>query len=158
MGAKLGLVTPLRLRRGVTMERFWSYWRGVPAGAKVAVSALIVGWILHAAVYVYSFPVDINDRTVWLQLVVGVGICYGVATGRRWARMLCVFFNIGIIALYALYSLALFHSEEGARAGLTALIAATFALSAVFLLTRDSARFFNPPAPFTADDRKRHQT
>ncbi|MFO7707678.1 MAG: hypothetical protein R6V84_05850 [Desulfobacterales bacterium] len=136
------------------METVWSRWRGVPAGAKVAIATLIAGWVLHVAVYFHAFPDDVADRTFFLQLVVGAGICYGVATGRRWARMLCVFFNIGIVALYALFSLALFQSEAWGRAGLTALIAAAFSISAVFLLTRDSARFFNPQAPSVANKRE----
>ncbi len=99
------------------MERVANYWRGVPAGSKVAIVTLIGGWALHAAAYLHFFPADLTDRNVFLQLIVGVGICYGVAAGRKWARMLCVFFNIGIVALYALFSMALVQSEEILRQG-----------------------------------------
>lgn len=136
------------------MKGVWNHWRDIPAGAKTAIAALIIGWSLHLAVYFQSFPTDMTDRTVFLMVVVGVGICYAVATGRRWARMLCVFFNIGIIALYALFSLALFQSEEWGRACLTALVAAIFAVSAGFLLTRGSARFFNQQMPPIANGRE----
>ena len=131
------------------MERVANYWRGVPAGSKVAIVTLIGGWVLHAAAYIHFFPADLTDRNVFLQLIVGVGICYGVAAGRKWARMLCVFFNIGIVALYALFSMALVQSEEWGWAGLTALIAGMFSVSTVYLLARDSALFFNPQPPFS---------
>ncbi len=136
------------------METVWNFWRSVPTGSKLAIATLIGGWILHVVVYFHFFPADLSDRTFFLQLVVGVGICYGVATGRRWARMLCVFFNIGIVALYALYSMALVQSEEWGWAGLTALIAGMFSVSTVFLLTRDSARFFNPQSPLSVNGRQ----
>jgi uncharacterized membrane protein len=136
---------------GMTMERVKNYWRGVPAGSKVAIVTLIGGWVLHAAAYIHFFPADLTDRNVFLQLIVGVGICYGVAAGRKWARMLCVFFNIGIVALYALFSMALVQSGQWGWAGLMALIAGMFSASTVFLLARDSARFFNPQPPFSVN-------
>lgn len=136
------------------MERVANYWRGVPAGSKVAIVTLIGGWALHAAAYLHFFPADLTDRNVFLQLIVGVGICYGVAAGRKWARMLCVFFNIGIVALYALLSLAFVQSDAWGDAGLSALIAGLFAVSALFLLRADSARFFNPHVPPVADVRE----
>ncbi|MCU0561137.1 MAG: hypothetical protein MUD16_13215 [Desulfobacterales bacterium] len=136
------------------MKRVLNYLRDIPAGAKAAIAALFVGWALHLAVYFHSFTADMTDRTVFLQLVVGAGICCAVATGRRWARMLCVFFNIGIVALYALFSLALFQSAEWGQACLTALIAVIFTVATVFLLTRGSARFFNPPLAPAADSRE----
>ncbi len=136
------------------METVPNYWKGVPPGAKIAIASLICGWVLHIAVYFHLFPDDLTDRTFFLQLLVGVGICYGVATGRRWARMLCVFFNIGIVALYALLSLAFVQSDAWGDAGLSALIAGLFAVSALFLLRADSARFFNPHVPPVADVRE----
>lgn len=126
------------------MEMTLDYWRGIPSSARIAIATLILGWSLHFSVYFSNFSFDLADREVILQLAVGIGICYGVATGRRWARMLCVFFNIGILALYALYTFALIQSEEPAWIALTALTAAAFAISTLFLLRKDTQRYFNP--------------
>jgi peptidoglycan/LPS O-acetylase OafA/YrhL len=140
MGVSKGAIQEMALS-------YLSYWRDIPAGARTAIATLILGWLLHYSVYFYNFPADLSDRTVLLQLAVGIGICYSVATGRRWARMLCVFFNIGIIALYGLYSFALIQSEELEWGSLTALIVATFVISTLFLLRRDTGRYFNPAPP-----------
>ena len=86
-------------------------------------------------------------KTTYLQIGIGIGICYFVATLKRWARMLCLFFNIGIIALYFLYCLAFFQSNNQSMMILTLLTTILFILSTYFLLKKETAQFFAAADP-----------
>jgi hypothetical protein len=124
------------------MEKISAIWRSTPAVAKYAMALLIAGWLLHYAFYFLVFADEMPEKTTYLQLGVGIGICYCVATARKWARMLCVYFNVGIIALYVLYSLALAHSDRLGLFVLAALITLLFSGSTLFLLKKETALFF----------------
>lgn len=93
------------------------------------------------------FAQEMPLKTTYLQLGVGIGICYFVAAIKRWARMLCLFFNIGIIALYGLYCLAFFQSSQYNSMLLTGLIVILFLIATYFLLKKETAQFFAAADP-----------
>jgi hypothetical protein len=126
------------------MGKIVDIWKTTPAGARITVLLLAAGWALHYVFYFLVFADEMPEKTTYLQLAVGIGICYGVATARKWARMLCVFFNLGIIALYALYSLALAQSGNIRLFALTALVVLLFSTSTLFLFRKDTASYFKP--------------
>ena len=120
----------------------------MPPEARYAVSLLAAGWALHYAFYFGFLGWDESERASILQLAVGIGICYAVAAGRKWARMLCVFFNVGVFALYAVYSLVFASSGNAGLFAVTAAVSALFAASTFFLLKKSTAGYFNrPPSP-----------
>ncbi len=131
------------VKRGSFMEKIRKMWNATPAGAKYAMAMLIAGWLLHYAFYFLVFADEMPEKTTYLQLGVGIGICYCITTAKKWARMLCVYFNVGIIALYLLYSLALVQSDRIGLFVLSALITLLFSGSTLFLLKRETALFFN---------------
>ena len=118
-----------------------------PAAVRYGIIFLICGWLCHYAFYFMHFAEEMPSKTTYLQLGVGIGICYFVATLKRWARMLCLFFNIGIIALYLLYCLAFFQSNKYNPMILTGLIAILFLISTYFLLKKETAQFYAAADP-----------
>ena len=118
-----------------------------PAAVKYGIIFLISGWLCHYAFYFMHFAGEMPAKTTYLQLGVGIGICYFVTAIKRWARMLCLFFNIGIIALYGLYCLAFFQSGQYNLMLLTGLIVVLFLISTYFLLQKETAQFFAAADP-----------
>ncbi len=118
-----------------------------PAAVKHAIIFLICGWLCHYVFYFTHFVEEMPLRTTFLQIGVGIGICYFVATLKRWARMLCLFFNIGIIALYVIYCLAFFQSNKYIPMLLTGLTAVLFLISTYFLLKKETAQFYAAANP-----------
>jgi Zn-dependent protease with chaperone function len=118
-----------------------------PDTVKYGIIFLFCGWLGHYVFYFSKFSGEMPLKTTLLQLGVGIGICCFVATLKRWARMLCLFFNIGIIALYALYCLAYFQSNFYSLMLLTGLIAVLFAISTYFLLKKETAQFYAAANP-----------
>jgi hypothetical protein len=76
---------------------------------------------------------------------VGVAICYCVASIRKWARRLCIFFNIIMVPMYLLFAIAFAQGGKTNLFILTALVAASFGLSLYYLLQKKTALFFSPP-------------
>ena len=117
---------------------------GYPRVVKLALITLVAGWALHF-LFLYRYFPDLLD---YRQPVVGVLICVFVAMIKRWARMLCIFFNIGVAGIDLFFGVLLFSSSKSAFAGdtvyllSTLLPAAAFIASAVFLLTGECGRFF----------------
>lgn len=120
-------------------------WEEMPDSVKKAIIALLVGWAAHYIFYFGFIAEDQPERITYLQLGVGIGICYCVATIRKWARRLCIFFNIVMVPMYLLFAIAF---AQGGKIGLFALTAFTmlaFAVSLYSLLKKETARFFSPP-------------
>ena len=124
-----------------------------PAAVKYGILFLICGWLCHYAFYFTHFAEEMPLRTTYLQLGVGIGICYFVAAIKKWARMLCLFFNMGIIALYGLYCLAFFQSNKYNLMMLTGLIAVLFLISTYFLLKKETAQFYAAADPGTGQQK-----
>jgi hypothetical protein len=90
---------------------------------------------------------QISERNIYLMVGIGIAICYFTATINRWARAMCLFFNLGIIVLYFVLTLAFVNSGKMAQAGFTALVVAAFVAASVLLFlpkTRDFFKSFNP--------------
>ncbi len=130
-----------------------AHWGAMPPAVRRATGLMVAGWALHYAFY-FGFLVDnLLERTNVLQLAVGIGICYAVVAVKKWARMMSVFFNIGIFALYGVYSLGFAYGGEFGLFALTAAVALLFAASTFYLLKKDTARYFNPqPEPIQGQD------
>ena len=120
-------------------------WDEMPPSVKKAIIFLLAGWAAHYIFYFGFIAEDQPERVTYLNLGVGVTICYCVATIRKWARRLCIFFNIVMVPMYILFAIAF---AQGAKINLfilTALVAASFSLSLYYLLQKETARFFSPP-------------
>ena len=120
-------------------------WEEMPPSVRNAIVALLIGWIAHYIFYFGFIAEDQPERVTYLQLGVGIGICYYVATIRKWARRLCIFFNIVMVPMYLLFAIAF---AQGGKIGLFALTAFTmlaFAVSLYSLLKKETAQFFSPP-------------
>jgi len=120
-------------------------WDEMPPSVRNAIIALLVGWAAHYIFYFGFIAEDQPERVTYLQLGVGIGICYCVATIRKWARKLCIFFNIAMVATYLVFAIVFAYVDQVARFALTAFIAAAFAFSLYSLLQKETAQFFSPP-------------
>jgi len=120
-------------------------WGEMPPGVKSAIAALLVGWTAHYIFYFAFIAEDQPERVTYLQLGVGIGICYCVATIRKWARRLCIFFNIVMVPMYLLFAIAFAQGGKIGLFALTAFISAAFAISLYSLLQKETAQFFSPP-------------
>ena len=120
-------------------------WAEMPPGVKKAIVFLLVGWAVHYVFYFGFIAEDQPERVTYLQLGVGIGICYCVATIRKWARRLCIFFNIVMVPMYLLFAIAFAQGGKLYLFFLTALVAASFGISLYYLLQKETARYFSPP-------------
>jgi hypothetical protein len=135
--------------KGCVMLAMPLKWKQMPAVVRNGIIALLVGWAGHYVFYFGYIASDEPERIIYLQLGVGIGICYCVATIRKWARRLCIYFNIIMVVMYAVFAswFALAFAQEGnvSRFILTAAIAVTFAYSLYCLLKKETFQFFSPP-------------
>ena len=112
-----------------------------PQPVKVGIVSLVAGWALHF-VYYYMTTVAGSElvRTDYLMIGIGVAICFFVAAINKWARMMCIFFNIAIILMYLAFTLL-----QPASFGLKVLsgtVAGLFCLSTYYLLKKETAAYF----------------
>jgi hypothetical protein len=120
-------------------------WDSMPPIIKKAIICLLVGWAAHYIFYFGFIAEDQSERVTYLQLGVGIGICYCVATIRKWARRMCIFFNIVMVPMYFLFAIAFAQGGKIDLFALTAFTAVAFAFSLYFLLKKETALFFSPP-------------
>jgi hypothetical protein len=120
-------------------------WDSMPPVVKKAIICLLVGWAAHYIFYFGFIAEDQSERVTYLQLGVGIGICYCVATIRKWARRMCIFFNIVMVPMYFLFAIAFAQGGKIDLFALTAFTAVAFAFSLYFLLKKETALFFSPP-------------
>jgi hypothetical protein len=120
-------------------------WDSMPPVVKKAIICLLVGWAAHYIFYFGFIAEDQSERVTYLQLGVGIGICYCVATIRQWARRMCIFFNIVMVPMYFLFAIAFAQGGKIGLFALTAFTAVAFAFSLYFLLKKETALFFSPP-------------
>jgi len=137
---------------GVRMRAILEKWGSMPLVVKKAIIFLLVGWAAHYVFYFGFIAEDQPERVTYLNLGVGIGICYCVATIRKWARRLCIFFNIAMVVMYAwavmifAWSAVIFaQSDKVSPLILTAVAAVSFGLSLYYLLKKETAQFFSPP-------------
>lgn len=126
-------------------------WKEVPATAKRALLLLAAGWAFHYVFYFGFISESQSERVTYLQLGVGVGICFFAIKGKDWARRLCLFFNAIMTLMYMLFALAF---AQGGKPGLVALnlwVSVLFGSSLYYLLKSDTRRFFSPPVSEISD-------
>jgi hypothetical protein len=94
------------------------------------------------------------------MLGIGIGICFFTASINRWARMLAVFFNVGIMALYLLVCLSGRTAIE--LRSLSALVVILFGISTYFLFKKETSNYFKtynqpPGTPQAESDGQRRR-
>ncbi len=114
-----------------------------PPATKKAVLFLCLGWTFHFFHY-FKFLLNAEPaRQEVLQIAVGVGICMFVAGVKKWARMLCIFFNFAIIGLYLMITYVyIVGAEKKDLAFYSAVVVALFALATFFLMQKETGQFF----------------
>ena len=122
-----------------TTIRFKEY----PSSVKLAILFLAVGWGLHYLFYFKFLMYDEPVRNLYLQLGVGTTIWYFVASINRWAKAMCIFFNLGIIIIYLLLFANYAVINKLVLSVFTAAIALIFCLSTYYLLHKKTRKFFN---------------
>ena len=127
-------------------------WDSMPPVVKKAIICLLVGWAAHYIFYFGFIAEDQSERVTYLQLGVGIGICYCVATVIKWARRMCIFFNIVMVPMYFLFAIAFAQGGKIDLFALTAFTALAFAFSLYFLLKKETAQFFSPPEEDNAQE------
>jgi Na+/melibiose symporter-like transporter len=120
-------------------------WSEMPPSVRNAIAALITGWGLHYVFYFGFIAEDQPERVTLLNLGVGIAICYFVATIRKWARRLSLFFNFIMVVMYSLFTLAFVQGGKVNLMILTAATAAAFGFSFYFLIKKEAYSFFSPP-------------
>ena len=120
-----------------------------PRQVKLAILFLCLAWLLHYVFYfVYLFDRAAGlQNTEYLQLGVGAGICVIVAGIKRWARMMSIFFNVGMLGMYLFLAFVYNKMENREAAVLAALVFVLYALATVFLLNRQVADYFKQRDP-----------
>ncbi len=121
--------------------------RVYPAKVNLAILFLCLGWATHFLFYFTYLSDQFPPRTTYLQLGVGIGICVLVAAIKQWARRMCIFFNIGMIAMHLLYALNYHMLGKRPQAAVTGLVVVLFVLATGWLLSREVARYFTERNP-----------
>jgi hypothetical protein len=124
-----------------------------PTPVQRAIGFLLAAWLsLFAFIYhiQISFPGTINIHNIYRVVIVGVLICYFVIRIKPWARILCIFFNIGILGINLLFLFARISSLGLTSSALTfhALVnCILFAAAGYYLWVKETADFFRARAP-----------
>lgn len=114
-----------------------------PLSVKLAILFLALGWGLHYLFYFKFLMYDEPVRNLYLQVGLGIAICYFVASINRWAKAMCIFFNLGIIIIYLVLFANYVLIDKPALSVFTVTIALLFCLSTYYLLIRKTREFFS---------------
>ena len=114
-----------------------------PLSVKLAILFLALGWGLHYLFYFKFLMYDEPVRNLYLQLGIGIAICYFVASINRWAKAMCIFFNLGIIIIYLVLFANYVLVDKPALSVFTVTIALLFCLSTYYLLLKKTRDYFN---------------
>lgn len=117
--------------------------KSYPSAVRYAIFFLWGGWLIHYFIYFTFFVDKMPLRSNVMQAVVGIGICYTIAKIKKWARILCIFFNIGTMGLYTVYGIGFFGSGQLLKGLLSAITIVLFLGSTYFLLIKETSSFFN---------------
>ena len=112
------------------------------ASVKMGISFLVAAWILHYFYFLKFLLSEFPLKTIYLQIGIGVSICYFVASINKWARLLCIFFNFAIIVLYLFYFVLYYNIGKFDLTFITALVAVLFSISTYFLTKKESSQYF----------------
>ena len=128
---------------GLQLEKFRTY----PQSVKLAIIFLVAGWGVHFLFIHTYFPEIFPLGMIYKQAGVGGLITLFVAMIKRWARMLCIFFNIAMIGIYLIFLQLFFSStshyyQNGSYLLFGAVCMVSFMASTYFLVTRECNQFF----------------
>ena len=118
-----------------------------PQSVKLALLFLVIAWSAHFLFMHSYFPDLFPLSMIYKQAIVGVLICIFVAMIKRWARMLCIFFNVALVGIYLLF-VQLFFSrqsqfyQDGSYLTFVIFCLVCFGASTYYLLTGSSSQFF----------------
>ncbi len=127
------------------MQFKWPDFKSFPASVRNGVLLLWGGWALHFCFYFFFYLkhfTDLSPREMYLQIGVGIGICYFVAIVKKWARMLSLFFNLGIFAIHGAASFRAFASQNNDIALITGATAAPFCRIHLFFIEKRNGALF----------------
>lgn len=113
-----------------------------PGIVKWALLFLVLGWGLHLVFYFNFMGGQVSERQAYLMVGIGAAICYFTAAINRWARAMCLFFNLGIIGLYLILTLAFAGGGKIEQAAFTALVVAVFIAATALLFLSGTRDFF----------------
>lgn len=129
-----------------------------PEQVRYGLGLLAAGWISVFAFLYHihlAFPDRFTGNEILRVLVVGIGICLCVFAIKPWARKLCLFFNVGIITIHAMFLAIRIASLGFTSPGLTVHSLTTlllFGISTRFLLSQETAAFFKSQEPRKFDE------
>jgi len=128
---------------GFELVKFGTY----PRTVKLAIVFLVAGWAVHFLFIHAYFPEIFPLSMIYKQVGVGALICLFVAMIKRWARMMCIFFNIAMIGIYLIFLQLFFSSQshyyqDGSYLLVGAVCLGSFAAATYFLVTRECNQFF----------------
>jgi hypothetical protein len=115
-----------------------------PKSVQNAIIFLILGWAWISVInYMYVLMDESLRNYFYRILIVGGLICFFVANIKKWARMLCIFFNIGIMVVYPfLGSMIYLGSGQLGPVSMAAVAVILFGISTFYLLKKETGQFY----------------
>jgi len=113
-----------------------------PTFIKMAIVSLTLGWLIHLVFYYKFFTGETLARHDYLMFTVGIAICFFVAGINKWARPLCLFFNLIIILYYLVMLYGFWYESDVDRGVVSFTVLVLFSLSTYLLLRRDTITYF----------------
>ena len=115
-----------------------------PKSVQIAIICLVLGWAWVSVINYMYVLMDESLRNYFYRIViVGALICFFVATIKKWARMLCIFFNIGLMVVYPfLGSMIYMGSGQIGPVLMSAVAVVLFGTSTFFLLKKETAHYY----------------
>jgi len=110
-----------------------------PRDARRGIISLVIAWL-----FLIGSQAVLFGRVSFIQLTIGLFCCVVVYTVKNWGRMVCVVYNLFLIALivYSLYVTV--QKEQFIVAAMTVYVIdiILFAVATYFLLSKETSSFY----------------
>lgn len=126
-----------------------------PKTVQRSILFLTLGWIAHLLCYFKFLPGEAPPQSDYLMVVVGIIVCFFVASINTWARMLCIFGNIIMLVFYSYLALLVFQKPFSGLQMMTMLVIVLFVLATYYLMSRETAVFFRAYNAEEPEDNKK---
>ena len=124
------------------MNQLTDYLNPFPNNAKKGVVLLVAAWAVFLLTLHTLYPPGQYRTNI---LLIGVAMCFVVAKGYNWGRLLCMLANV-MLDIYLCFFAVLYHYQKDILTVFaTVLIIALFAGSTYFLWQKDTADFYKKP-------------
>lgn len=126
-----------------------------PASVKNGIIFLVAAWSFHYLYYFKYLFGQSTEKQNYFMIAIGLLICFFVSAINKWARAMCIFFNVAITAMYLYLVWVYTISGNGDLIMLTGLITVLFIASTYFLAKKETSRYFidyNQTEDQTTDD------